>query len=844
MLYQITKSYNGKKYAIIIGADGNDSPVSARDIIKDSSIFSNLLGLANVKIAMFPGTQIPELVLTENSSNVGDVTNVYEALLKAKSLSSSGEISQQNIDLLKNALLRRMPNKNQVYTIMAVALTYVNDRDEAFTDPINIAPDNILDECYSETKKFIDNLRKESSWPFTELKMIDNVTKYQNTFQDELFIAIPDRADLLEADSESEFLPKPEQLCMPYGNSELKDMSQYDEPDSNFPKELYHYVEGKKENNGAPLYPNEMKYHKALIEWIQFNMKADAYTEIDVSPSSPNIDKLSQMYLENLSEFCYARHWAQNINIPIIVETDSDEYTDDDVSSKYSFRMTKDEKAILGVGIAAINAADLNTHRQNALLQLRKYLKAASLSIGFRAYVDAIIQLCRWGERKPTMLVLDGYSLTFSLADNSTRAYIGNASNYDLIKVDGCDSVIRSVFYYDTPFEDYKFLQKYGVTTRCLTAPIGICAEQHYVNNTSIGLGELKPTIYYSIIDVVKQAMGGNCIVAGIKYENGQFTCSKDVLLNRSYTYSTVLNAINNSDSFVEPIKVSSTLEDLLMEFDISTKLNHFNILQQLSRQDDLDVYFKRMHFSTPEELEASLKTRKILKRNPAMGFNIGSVILPIVAKVSAMLEGKDYSFTDVLNAYAKVMLEMSYDSEADFRRNTGAVLQTEQVRTESVTNSDTKSMHLFTDNSQGTVEETSKNPAEPDGMVIEEESHLFRKCEKPTVAILLRSANNSFIGGYYMQTVSTGTVSNGRPVTLSRRYFFGPDTLDELVNRPPANIQRKMSSVSSIIPHLIKTLLYYDKKQWNKVGVFFEDEATLEYYMEKITELLKKKEL
>ena len=73
------------------------------------------------------------------------------------------------------------------------------------------------------------------------------------------------------------------------------------------------------------------------------------------------------------------------------------------------------------------------------------------------------------------------------------------------------------------------------------------------------------------------------------------------------------------------------------------------------------------MHFESVNELNDLIKARKIIHKNSAMGSCIGSVILPIVAKVSALLEGKHYSFADVLNAYAEVMAEMHYNSEADF---------------------------------------------------------------------------------------------------------------------------------------------------------------------------------
>ena len=111
-------------------------------------------------------------------------------------------------------------------------------------------------------------------------------------------------------------------------------------------------------------------------------------------------------------------------------------------------------------------------------------------------------------------------------------------------------------------------------------------------------------------------------------------------------------------------------------------------------------------------------------------------------------------------------------------------------------------------------------------------------------MAILLKAPSGKYVGGYYVQQVSTGIVNNGRPVMIQRRYFFDQKTADGLINNPPAGIQRKATHLTSIIPHMLKTLLHYDKKQWNKVTIFFESEETLEYYVEMTTELLRNKEL
>lgn len=87
MLYKIQKSINGKEYPIIVGSDENQSAITADTMIKDSDVFGVLLNSASMKIAVFPNTSVPEIVLTEQSAKVMDITAVYNAIGKLKAAS-------------------------------------------------------------------------------------------------------------------------------------------------------------------------------------------------------------------------------------------------------------------------------------------------------------------------------------------------------------------------------------------------------------------------------------------------------------------------------------------------------------------------------------------------------------------------------------------------------------------------------------------------------------------------------------------------------------------------------------------------------------------------------------
>lgn len=159
MLYKIQKSINGKEYPIVVGSDENQSAITADTMIKDSDVFGVLLNSASMKIAVFPNTSVPEIVLTEQSAKVMDITAVYNAIGKLKAASPNGEISQSYIQRLREALETKIPDKDQVYAILAITMTYVNNQGSDFTDPVNVALDNIYDECYDNRNELMMGLR-------------------------------------------------------------------------------------------------------------------------------------------------------------------------------------------------------------------------------------------------------------------------------------------------------------------------------------------------------------------------------------------------------------------------------------------------------------------------------------------------------------------------------------------------------------------------------------------------------------------------------------------------------------------------------------------------------------
>ena len=69
-------------------------------------------------------------------------------------------------------------------------------------------------------------------------------------------------------------------------------------------------------------------------------------------------------------------------------------------------------------------------------------------------YVDAVLQLSRWGLDKPTALVFDNYDKVFVLGTNEVRSKAIDLSTCVIAKHDGCDNYVAEYIVLDKEITD------------------------------------------------------------------------------------------------------------------------------------------------------------------------------------------------------------------------------------------------------------------------------------------------------------------------------------------------------------------------------------------------------
>ena len=169
-------------------------------------------------------------------------------------------------------------------------------------------------------------------------------------------------------------------------------------------KAILHDIEGDRSHNRMEPYENEEEYFNALDKWVQFNMREQYGTT-----NGNVIDTVSQLYLQELIARLYMLHWRHCPDVP----DEIDDSIGDDSAEAFGRYIFKDKE-----------------NRTNAVIILNDYLKEAAAELGYKVYLYAVIQIARWGARKPTAIVFDDYADEFDLGLGMVNKKLGDISKY------------------------------------------------------------------------------------------------------------------------------------------------------------------------------------------------------------------------------------------------------------------------------------------------------------------------------------------------------------------------------------------------------------------------------
>ena len=853
----------------------DDTVISASNLCQDANLFTKYREQGvQFGFMIDPTLEIPLVALEESGlDSFMDVSAIYALV--------SNYLEAQHLDALPDEVSKAIILKlcdlgydkiSAAYYVASCLDLWQYQHSGNVSGIIDVRPDYYDADFYQFTSSYVMNNNQGQVNPFTLISEVEDVTKFQDKCTDELFVHIPLPHELTADSSLQSFMPKRDEISKPYGNLDLADMTMYKDVGSPFSPQDYPLIEGSAANNELGIQDNEQLFYQSLTDWVKFNMHREFGDEIDVSPSNPNIDLTSQEYLLELLECFYSFYWKHNPNVPDINESYDEESSN--VDSKYVFKASEEEQSLYRQGFSEFTTGSLHI---NAIEMLKSFVQKAALSIGYKAYVEAIIKVARWGERKCTALSLSDYPTIFLLGTNQEKEKIGNIEDYVVEPVDGLDYKPMCPIYESILLTDSKYFKGLGYEKNHLVAPIGLYTVKHLVNQKN--QKSIDVNMNYSLIDVVQLLKEGKCEIAGFGYKDGIIS-APDIPMDNLTTASKLLTLYreqSEDDVVQEHFYRSEVLQNLYLEFNAiqgnqPVKPNHFTILQGKYASTSLEGEFKRQKITSKADYEER-RANGVLRSSASaiIDTNVASVIIPIYVEVSKRFRD-DMTFTEVLQLYADVMAEMNYTAENAFLTtdNSEADKSSEDEATTDVKASDVtpelKAMDAFSKKEsakepdpvsnvvpqeEATTEESKQTSTvgdtTADTVVKEEEYHeeevevthgplrLIKSIPAGATYYPLLSRDKQVIGGFTLSkgvNQKSGKGFNIFTLVTEERYKSAENKGDSSI------------TFYKLLPNLMYDLCAVEAGKDELIRVYFEDTATMNQYLLVINSLVKSQEL
>ena len=439
-----------------------------------------------------------------------------------------------------------------------------------------------------QTQAWINEISRKN----TMAAIPDNETKFQPSCSSELFIKLPayeamfnylsneeDETEHQELRDLHVFMPSRDEVSTPYGSK----AEAFEDPDSvqrmiesggAAYEAVLKTVIGQASNNTDEIFDNEKRYYDALNKWMSIIAEnADGEDHGDLC-------QISLEYLHTLAETLYIWYWQHNKRVPCAIEIGSGETADE---SKYTFR-NEDH-----IGVAPND--------------LVNFLDRVAADLGRVAYAKAIIQLARWGSRKPDAIVFDGYEKCFDLNTGIVKHSMPSLASYDRVKVNGCDMKFIGFINDTTNIADSR------IGFRQWPMPTGVVLSQVFANKGTSDTIELNT--YYSMIDIVKEIVLGHVTVDGVQFNESNWI----VVPNQNdVSIDEVIEASKQPDTLQFPIFRGMGLIQIYADLHINSPSNsdtQFSIMCSKLQSSKLLDFIDTSEFHTYAEFDTLTRTGK-----------------------------------------------------------------------------------------------------------------------------------------------------------------------------------------------------------------------------------------
>ena len=659
-------------------------------LLQDNQTSSFLLRAGKrFSVAVLPGIKVPLICLKDKGDDdVLDVQQVFDLVKNVLENTDAERLSKE----MEERVIQVLHDSNGlseelVRELLEACYHLVNYlKQDSISFVVEIGASFYDSEFLVLTKEVCKASEDAAFNPFTQIELTDNKTVNQKSCSDPLFVRLPLVQELQETSNMNLLLPKKFDVAQPYPYKEAY-TPDYKDVKSGVPSSLFASIEGYANNNGTPLYENEKLFHQCILDWLQYTERNINGTELKLDVSSEEgkemtsfqdeenaigfstvINQPAQEFLEALLGYFYRLHWSHNPNVPYSKDYDFEEDDDNEDNESDSQKEIKQDYINSDYSYRPAKTVSEDQLRFNALEILVQFLRGAALQCGCKVYADAIIQLARWQTRKPTALVIDGYSSMFMLGTGSIKTAKLNIADSAAISLgDGCVSKVTSLILEDGILKDRSIFGD----TEIWRIPVGLTTTVTFKEHNSDKTAEA--VTYYSAIDFVREVVLNKKKFKGVVFEDGKFK-DAGAETNRVLVSHLIRQYKGNSNDFLmEPFYVSPQMQTFYVDYSAqgssytSERTNILALMSERATSGSLSERIKENAFTTVEDLTAKVRSHEILSKSTAVDFAIIETLIPVYLKADekfSEFDERTASVADVLNCWLEAIIECGFEDE------------------------------------------------------------------------------------------------------------------------------------------------------------------------------------
>lgn len=511
---------------------------------------------------------------------------------------------------------------------------------EYLSKPVNFRIDAALTSLKDlEVKKVIDKVNTGSHG----LNFVNsglNKTLKMATPSSKVFIRLPNYATV---SSGSYTLPTKDEVMPDYSNPEYETVHY-----KNFASiEDLPIIEGSPRNNRLAIQDNEREFYNALKEYLHYGIQQQYSKSLEEVEMTELIESDVFEYLKDLAERILRFGWQHTGVIPEEIEEFSGDSSETGEESKETIQ------------VYAMMKSEGSKPFASGTVKLRNYIESES-GKNREAIAEIIIKLLRWGNRKPSKIVVDNGMCDLDL---NTFRIMESKESFDeseIERIGNAQYVLVSAIYATGTFMDHTYLNNIGVNINTMHYPIGILCTRTHKSRT--GDKKRLQYVYMSIADVLEILETAPEEIKGITVtSDGKYIVEKPYGEEEYERYKTTLEravAQINMDVDQESVAVvtDKVIEHALAVNANTADLGYLKILNKYLYSMSTNADLGRLNYISVEECA----DKAVLGKSPEQlaAANIAHNLLPGILHsmqdCEAIMDTKgEVDLEDMLNVYA-----------------------------------------------------------------------------------------------------------------------------------------------------------------------------------------------